>query len=94
MLLRINSRNASNLYFKEFMLIYANVNLFGFLSLISYKSLKLCVKELGLSELPLYLTSGQDISLFWEKWKPKRFLWRPPATCREQTFDFLNAINS
>ena len=64
MLLRINSRNASNLYFKEFMLIYANVNLFGFLSLISYKSLKLFVKELGLSELPLYLTSGQDISLF------------------------------
>ena len=46
------------------MLVCANVNLFGFLSLISRKSLKLCVKELGLSELPLPSTSGEDISLF------------------------------
>ena len=32
------------------MLICANINLLGFLSLISCRSLRLCVKELGLSE--------------------------------------------
>ena len=67
---------------KEFMLLYGNINLFGFLSLISRKSLKLWVKELGLSELPLSSTSGQDVSLLWEKSQSKRFLWKLPATCQ------------
>ena len=33
--------NISNLFLKEFMLICENINLFGFSSLISFKSLKL-----------------------------------------------------
>ena len=64
MLFPITSCNISNLFLKEFKLICANINLFGFLSLISCKSLKLCVKELGLSELPLSTTFGQDLLLF------------------------------
>ena len=51
MVFPITSCNISNLFFKEFMLICANINLLGFLSLISCRSSKLCVKELGLSEL-------------------------------------------
>ena len=64
MLFQITSCKITNLFLKEFMLICANINLFGFLSLISCKSLELFVKELGLSELPLSSTSGQDILLF------------------------------
>ena len=48
----ITSCNIWNLFLKKFMLLCANVSLFEILSMISCKSLKLCVKRLGLgSEL-------------------------------------------
>ena len=64
MLFPITSCNISNLFLKELMLICASINPFAFKSLISYKSLKLCVKELNLSERLLSSTSRQDILLF------------------------------
>ena len=60
------------------MLICANINLFGFLSLIG-----IICKRVSLSELPLSSTSGQDISLFWEKSQSKHFLWKLPTTCHD-----------
>ena len=51
-------------FLKEFMLICANINLFGFSILILCKSLKLCIKELGLSEFSLSSVPGEDVSLF------------------------------
>ena len=45
------------------MLICANINLFGFFK-PDFMSLKLCVKEVGLPEIPLSSTSEQDILLF------------------------------
>ena len=44
--------------------------------------MELFAKELSLSELPLSSTSGQDISLFWEKSQSKH-LWKLPATCHD-----------
>ena len=81
MLCPISSCNIWNLFLNEFMLICANINLLRFLSLISCKSLKLCARELSLSELPLSSTSGQDISLFGEELQSKTFLEKLPATC-------------
>ena len=70
-------------FFKEFMLICANINLFGFLSLISCKSLQLCIKGLSLCEHPSSSTSRQDISLFREKLQSKNFLWKLLASCHD-----------
>ena len=81
MLFLRTSCNISNFFLKELMLICANINLFGFLSLNSSKSLQLCVKGLGLSELPPSSTSGQRTSPFWEKSQSKNFLWKLPAFC-------------
>ena len=57
------------------MLMCANISLFRVLSLISYKSLNLYVKESGLFELSPSLTSGQDISLF-ERNHNQKFLMK------------------
>ena len=76
MLFPITSCSISNLFLKEFMLMCANINLFGFLSLISCKSLKLCVKELGLPKLPLSSTSELDLSLFDRNHNQKKFSYK------------------
>ena len=54
------------------------------------QSLKLYVRELGLSELPLSSTSGPDISLIWEK-----LVFYENCRLRVMTSqnDFFNKIN-
>ena len=64
-------------------MICANINLFGFLDLISCRLLKLFLKELSLSELPLSSTFGPDLSMFWGKSQSKIFVIKPLPPCHD-----------
>ena len=74
MLFPITSCNISNSFLEEFMMIYSNINLFGFLSLTSCKSLSYVYLSFHSPQLP------DKIFRCFER-ITKNVLWNLPATC-------------